>query len=692
MNMNIPSAPKKHKKLAIHDHERIDDYYWMRLTDDQKTNDTPDLQTRSVVKYLNEENAYCKAKMAHTDDLQETIYKEIIGRIKQTDMSVPYIDNGYYYITRYTEGKEYAIHCRKFKNLQNEEEILIDENKLAEPYEFFSLGGLSISPNNKILIYGEDTVGRRQYTLKFKDLNTGKLFDDVIPNTTGSAVWGNDNKTIFYTTKDDALRPYKVMRHVIGTDLKEDETVLHEPDETFRAFVFKTKSKKYIVTGSWATLSQEFYFLEADQPLGKFDLFQKRIRGLEYSIDHFGDNWYIRTNKDGALNYKIMKTPINKTSLDNWKEVFPYDPAVFIEDTEIFKDYFVISERTNGNTRIRVLKWSGENGHIIDFGQEAYMAYTSVNRNFDTDILRLGFTSMITPNSIFDYNMDSKEFKLLKQQEVVGEFNSDDYQSEREIIKARDGEEIPVSIVYRKGFKKDGSQPLLLYAYGSYGHSIDPYFSSARLSLLDRGFAFAIAHVRGGQEMGRQWYDDGKLLKKKNTFFDFIDCGLELIKRKYAGENLLFAMGGSAGGLLMGAVMNMNPEMWKGIVAAVPFVDVITTMLDESIPLTTGEFDEWGNPKDKKYYDYILSYSPIDNVENKDYPALLVTSGYFDSQVQYWEPTKWVAKLREMKSDENLILLNTNMEAGHGGASGRFRRFKETALEYAFLLDLADKI
>ncbi|NRA52046.1 MAG: S9 family peptidase, partial [Phaeodactylibacter sp.] len=543
---------------------------------------------------------------------------------------------------------------------------------------------------NGLLAYGEDTLSRRIYTLRFKNLETGEMLGDQIPGTTGSAVWANDNQTVFYTLKDETtLRSYKVMRHRLGTPVSDDVEVFNEEDPTFLAFAYKTKSEKYIVVGSYATLSQEYQVLDADNPEGAFRMIQPRERGLEYGIAHFGDHFYIRTNLD-AQNFRLMKTPEDKTSKENWEEVIPHRSDVLLEDMDIFKDYLVLSERKAGITQLRVLPWEGEE-HYIDFGEDAYLAYTSVNPEFNTKTLRLGYTSMTTPSTTYDYDMEGKTFELLKQQEVVGTFNPDDYESERLMVKARDGVEVPVSMVYKKGFKKDGTEPLLLYAYGSYGSSMEPYFSSVRLSLLDRGFAYAIAHIRGGEEMGRHWYEDGKLLNKKNTFTDFIDVADHLVEAKYTSEDQLFAMGGSAGGLLMGAVVNMRPDLWKGGIAAVPFVDVVTTMLDESIPLTTGEFDEWGNPKDKEYYDYIKSYSPYDNVEAKAYPAMMVTTGLHDSQVQYWEPAKWVAKLRELKTDQNPLLLHTNMEAGHGGASGRYQRYKETAMEYAFLLDLAGR-
>lgn len=691
-DIEAPVAEKQPQELMTHGDSRIDNYYWMKLTDEQKNAPEPDSQTRKVVQYLEAENAFTSKMTAHLDVFKDTLFEEIKARIKQTDMSVPYFENGYFYLTRYEEGKEYPIYSRKKSSLDNAEEILLDVNKLAEGFEFYTATGLNVSPDNKILAYGEDTLSRRIYTIKFLNLETGEYHEDIIENTTGSVSWANDNKTVFYTRKDDALRAYKIFKHVLGTDSSEDQEVYHEEDETFSCYVYKTKSKNFIIIGSFATVSNEFRYLDANDPESEFKLFDPRERNLEYSIDHYEDHWYIVTNKDEAVNFKVMRCGLDNTARSQWKDFIAHDPSKLISGIEIFKGHLVINQRSEGLTSIRVMPWGEkENAHTIDFDEEVYMAYSSTNPEFDTDTLRLFYTSLTTPGSTYDYNMNTKSLELKKQQEVLGNFNRDDYVSERLMVKARDGEKVPVSIVYKKGFKKDGQGPLLLYGYGSYGASMEPYFSSTRLSLLDRGFAYAIAHIRGGQEMGRRWYDDGKLLKKKNTFTDFIDVGQFLVDRNYTNSDKLFCMGGSAGGLLIGAVINMAPDLWKGAIAAVPFVDVVTTMLDESIPLTTGEFDEWGNPKVKEYYDYIKSYSPYDNVEAKDYPALLVTTGYFDSQVQYWEPAKWVAKLREMKTDQNPLLLHTDMGAGHGGKSGRFERLRETALEYAFLLDLAGK-
>ncbi len=674
--IKAPKAKKIAKALSIHGDTRIDNYYWLNDKEDQ-----------NVIDYLNAENAYREGVMAHTTDFQASLFKEIVGRIKQTDMSVPYKKDGYFYFTRYEEGKEYPIHARKKETLEAQEEIMLNVNELAKDFDYYAVGGTSVSTNNQLLAFGEDTVSRRIYTLRFKNLATGEYLTDRIENTTGSAIWANDNKTIFYTRKDESLRPFKIFKHKLGTPASEDVEIYHEADETFRTGIYKTKSKKYLVIVAAMTISTEYRILEADNPDGEFRIFQKREDKHEYSIDHFEDKFYVHTNLD-AKNFRLMETSELATTKENWTEIIPNRSDVLLEGMDIFKDYLVLSERINGISQIRIKPWAGTAEHYIDFGQEAFMASTSTNYVLDTDIVRVGFTSMTTPNSYFDYNMVTKELTLLKQQEVLGDFDSNNYKSERQFVTARDGVKVPVSIVYRKGFKRNGKSPLMLYAYGSYGHSMEPYFSSVRLSLLDRGFVYAIAHIRGGEEMGRHWYDDGKMLKKKNTFNDFIDCAEFLLAKNYTRQKRLFAMGGSAGGLLMGVIINQRPELWKGVIAAVPFVDVVTTMLDETIPLTTGEFNEWGNPKNKEYYDYIKSYSPYDNVTAQAYPNLLVTTGLHDSQVQYWEPAKWVAKLRELRRGKKQLLLYTNMKTGHGGASGRFERFKETAMEYAFILDL----
>lgn len=687
--MKAPVARKEAKELVSHGDIRIDNYFWMRLSDEQKNAETPDAQTKEVLDYLIAENEYLEGMMAHTSILQDKLYEEIIGRIKQTDESVPLRKNGYYYYSRFEEGLDYSFSCRKKDEENAQEEIMLDQNKMAEGLSYFAVGGQSVSPDNQLLVYGVDTVSRRQYTLRVKNLKTGKLLKDELVNTTGGATWANDNKTIFYTTKDPVtLRSNKIFKHVLGTAQKDDVLVFEEVDETYSCFVYKTKSDKYLIIGSGQTLSTEYRFLDANQPNGEWKVIQAREKDLIYRVSHFEDDFYITTNWD-AKNFRLMKTPVSKTSKENWTEVIAHRSDVLLEGIDIFKKYLVISERKNGLKDLRIIKWADQSEYYMEFNDPAYLAYTTANPEFDTEVLRYGYTSLTTPNSTFDYHMTTKEQVLLKQQEIMDpSFSPENYQSERLYVEARDGAKVPVSLVYKKGLKKDGSNPVLLYAYGSYGNSTDPYFSSVRLSLLNRGFVYAIAHVRGGQEMGRMWYEDGKLLKKMNTFNDFIDCGKYLVAEKYTATDHLYAYGGSAGGLLMGGIINMEPDMWNGVVAAVPFVDVVSTMLDESIPLTTGEFDEWGNPKMEEYYHYMKSYSPYDNIEKKDYPNLLITTGYWDSQVQYWEPAKWIAKLREYKTDDNLLLMDCNMEVGHGGASGRFKRYKEIALMYAFFLDL----
>jgi oligopeptidase B len=665
-------------KLEKHGHVRIDDYYWLR------ERDNPD-----VIAYLNGENANAEKETAHTKALEEKLFEEIKARFKQTDMSVPYKQDGYFYYTRYEEGKEYPIFARKKGSLDGAEEIMLNANELAQGHEFFSIGGLAVSSGRDLLAYNVDTQGRRVYTTYWNNLISGELLPDVIPEVTENLAWANDNQTLFYAKQDPTtLRAYQIYRHVLGSDPSLDELIFQEDDETFTAYVFKTKSKKYLMIVSSQTLTQEYRYLEADDPAGEFKLFLPREGDHEYHVDHLGDRFLIRTN-DQAKNFRLMTTPADRTGKENWQELIPHRPDVLLSDFEIFTDHLVLEERKRGLTQIRVMPWSGGEEHYLEFEEPAYRANVGTNPEMETTLLRFEYTSMKTPLSIYDYDMVSRERKLLKQEEVLGGFNATDYVTERLYASAPDGTEVPLSIVYRTGIKRDGQNPLLLYGYGSYGLSIDAAFASPRLSLIDRGFIYAIVHVRGGQEMGRQWYEDGKLLKKKNTFADFIACAEYLIGEQFTNPKKLLAMGRSAGGLLMGAIANMRSDLFKGVVAEVPFVDVVTTMLDPSIPLTTGEYDEWGDPNRKEFYDYMLSYSPYDRVEAKDYPNLLITGGLHDSQVQYWEPAKWAAKLRALKTDKNRLLLKTNMDAGHGGASGRFRRHRETAFSYAFLLDLA---
>ncbi|WP_372750956.1 S9 family peptidase [Labilibaculum sp.] len=678
-NMPQPPVAKKiAKELSIHDDTRIDNYYWMNQREDT-----------AVINYLNAENSYTNSMMKHTEDFQTKLFDEMIARIKKTDESVPYKTNGFYYYSRTEGDDEYPFYCRKEGSLDAKEQIMLNVPEMAKDYSYYAIGSFSVSEDNQILAYSEDTLSRRRYNIKFKSLVDDSQFDDEIENTTGGITWANDNKTVFYTVKHpETLLPYKVFKHVLGTSVDQDELVYEEKDNTFYAFCYKTKSKKYIIIGSTSTLSSEYRFLDASKPNGEWTVFQAREKDLEYGIDHYQGDFYVRTNYM-AKNFRLMKTPVDKTGKENWEEVIANREDVFLSNFEIFENYLVVGERKNGLNQLRIRNWNTKNEYYLDFGEETYDAWISANPEFETDVLRYGYTSLTTPTSTIDFNMGTQEKTLLKQQEVLGDFNKENYEAKRIWATANDGTKVPISLVYRKDKFKKGSNPLWLSAYGSYGSSSDVYFSSVRLSLLDRGFVVATAHVRGGQEMGRYWYEDGKLLKKKNTFTDFNSCAEFMVAEGYAAKDEVFAWGGSAGGLLMGAISNMRPDLYKGIIAAVPFVDVVTTMLDESIPLTTGEFDEWGNPKEKAYYDYMLSYSPYDNVEAKDYPAMLVTTGLHDSQVQYWEPAKWVAKLRAMKTDKNPLLLKINMDFGHGGASGRFERYHEVALEYAFVLDLA---
>lgn len=686
-----PSPAKIPHEITAHGATRVDNYYWMKLSEQQKNAPAKDEQTTHVLNYLNAENEYLKTKLEHTEELQEKLYEEMVGRIKQDDESVPYKDNGYWYYTRYESGKEYPVYCRKKGTLDSPEEIMLNVNEMAEGYSYFHVRGFKVSEDNNLVAYGVDTVSRRRYTLYLKDLRSGKIIDSPVPNTEGYVAWANDNKTFFYTMKDSlTLRSDRILRHKLGTDPANDILVYTEKDETFSTGITKTKSKKFLVIYSASTLTNDYQILDANQPEGNFRRFSPRERGIEYSITHFKDRFYVVTNLD-APNFRLMETPDTKTERTHWKEKIPNRKDTLLEGMEIFSNYMVLSERAQANTLMRIIDQKNGKKHYVEAEEDAYTVSPSVNVDFNTEWLRYEYSSLTTPNSTFDYNMRTGEKNLLKEQEVLGGYNKEDYQTERLWATGRDGVNIPISIVYKKGIKKDGKNPTLLYGYGSYGYSTDPYFSATRLSLIDRGFIYAIAHIRGGQELGRQWYEDGKMFKKKNTFTDFIDCGHFLIAEGYTTSDNLFAMGGSAGGLLMGAVVNMEPQLFKGVIAKVPFVDVVTTMLDDNIPLTTSEFDEWGNPDNLESYMYMLEYSPYDQVKAQAYPHMLVTTGLHDSQVQYWEPAKWVAKLREMKTDENTLLLRTDMETGHGGASGRFRVYKDIAQEYAFLLDLAGK-
>ena len=674
-----PLANKIPKELKIHGDVRVDEFYWLN-----------DRENPEVIDYLNKENDYYKQETKHTKIFQEDLFEEMKSRIKKDDSSVPYKYNGYWYITKYEKGKDYPIYTRKKESLDSKEELLFDCNIMAKDHSYFRLVGLNISPNNQFISYGLDTTGRRQYNLRIKDLKSNKVFKEEIWNTTGSSTWANDNKTLFYSLKDETtLRSEAIYKHRLNTNPENDELVFEEKDDTFGVGVYKTKSQKYLVISSYSTLTTEYQILNANNPDGIFKVFQARTRGLEYSISHFENYFYIVSNIDNAQNFKLSKTSENNTEKANWVDVISHREDVLLEGVDIFKDFLVVSERENGLNKIKISTWDNSTSYYLPFNSETYTAYTTSNIDFETTKLRYGYQSLVTPSSVIEFDMITKEKTILKEQEVLDvDFNKEKYTSKRLWANASDGSKIPISLVHHVDTEINSNTPLLLYAYGSYGSTIDPYFSTVRLSLLNRGFVYAIAHIRGGEYMGRQWYEDGKLFKKRNTFTDFIDSSKFLINNNYTSPEHLYAMGGSAGGLLMGAVVNMAPELYNGVVAQVPFVDVITTMLDDTIPLTTGEYDEWGNPNDKEYYDYIKTYSPYDNITNKMYPNLLVTTGLHDSQVQYWEPAKWVARLRNLDKNTSKLYLDTNMDAGHGGSSGRFESLKEIASVYAFLFDL----
>ncbi len=677
--IEAPKANKIEKKFELFGDIRIDNYYWLN-----------DKENPEVINYLNEENDYYQKITGHTEESQKVLFEEMKSRIKEDDETVPYKKNQYYYITKFKKGQQYPIYTRKKESLISDEEILFDVNDLAKDHSYYKLAGLSVSPNNKLISFGVDTKGNREYKIQFKNLETQELFPEKIKNTTGGSVWANDSKTVFYTKNNTkTLRSEKVFKHILGTDPSTDVEVFFEKDETFNCFVYKSKSQKYLIIGSYSTVSTEYRFLDANNPEGEFKIIQPRERDLEYSVAHYNNDFYILTNKDKATNFKLMKTSEVATEKENWVDVIPHRPEVLLEDISIFKDFLVVEERSNGLNNIRIIKWDGSEDFYLPFPEETYSAGVYFNPEFDTNLIRYGYNSMTTPSSVIDFNVETKTKEIKKEQEVLGgKFDKNNYKSERIWATAQDGTKIPMSLVHHKNTVFSEKTPLLMYGYGSYGHTIDPGFSTTRLSLLDRGFIFVIAHVRGSEYLGRNWYEDGKLLKKKNTFTDFINCAEYLILHKITSAKHLYACGGSAGGLLMGAIINMRPELFNGIIAAVPFVDVVTTMLDDSIPLTTGEYDEWGNPNEEEYYTYMKSYSPYDNVESQNYPNMLVTTGINDSQVQYFEPAKWVAKLRELKLDKKKLVMHINMDAGHSGASGRFDSLKEVAREYSFLFDL----
>jgi oligopeptidase B len=675
MIINPPIAKKIAKQFENHGIIRQDNYYWLN-----------DRENPEVIQYLEDENAYTKSILAPLESLQQELYNEITSRIKAQDQNVPYFSNGYWYIIRYEEGMEHPIYERKKISLEAGSELLLNVNELAKEHKYYQISVVKISPNNKILCFGEDTTGRRQFKLRFYDLETKTFYEDEIKNTDGNAVWANDNLTIFYTIKNKSLREYKIMKHILG--MEEEQEVYHEKDETFYVHVSKSRSKEYIIISSTSTLTSEHRYIDANLVSSDFILFAKRERGIEYDIDHNGKKWIIRTNKD-AKNFQLMQCSNDKTDSSAWVSLIPYEEHIFIEDFDCFSKFIVITERVEGLTKIKLLN-DDHTSHYINFQNEAvYQVSLGINPEHECSQLRLHFSSLKTQNCVLDYTISTKVLEIKKITEIVGGHNPDEYTTQRIFATTIDDVKIPISLIYKTDLRVDNTpQALLLYGYGSYGISIDPSFSLARKSLLDRGFIYAIAHIRGGEEMGRQWYEDGKLLNKQNTFSDFICCAEHLIQIKYSNPNLLCAMGGSAGGLLMGAVVNQRPELWKAVIAAVPFVDVVTTMLDESIPLTTGEYDEWGNPNDPQYFEAMLKYSPLDHVSSQMYPNMLVTTGLHDSQVQYWEPAKWVAKLRELKTDQNRLLMHCNMDTGHSGDSGRFKVYKEIAMNYAFLIGI----
>ncbi|WP_333626815.1 S9 family peptidase [Sphingobacterium siyangense] len=666
----------------IHDDTVQDDYYWM--IDYFKKGE----KSQEVIDYLEEENNYTNLMLQDTEDLQENLFHELKSRIKEKDESVPYYKNGYYYYSRTEEGKQYFKFCRKKGTLEGEEEVLLDVDQLAEGHAYYTAKGFSVSPDNRLLAFSVDTVSRREYTIFIKNIETGEIYPDQIKNTEGAAIWGNDNRTLFYTAKNPVtLLSEKIMRHTLGGDPAADVLVYEEKDNTNYIGVGKSKNGKYVMINSEGTLSSEIWLLNADSPQSEFRVFQPRIQDVLYSVVALEDRFLILTN-DGAINFRIMQCPLDRTDRSYWQPFIDHRPDVLVSDIEEFKDFLAIAERKNGLTQLAIYNLKSQHQHYLDFGEVAYTVYPGINVEYNSDKLRYGYTSLVTPSSVYEYDMAKQKKILLKQQEILGGYDQTAYITERVFATARDGVQVPISIVYKKGTKLDGSAPLLQYAYGSYGASMDPTFSSNRLSLLDRGFIYALAHIRGGEEMGRQWYEDGKMMHKMNTFYDFVDCGKYLIDQHYCMPENLYAQGGSAGGLLMGVIANIAPEQYHGIIAQVPFVDVVNTMLDDTIPLTTNEYDEWGNPNEKEAYYYMKAYSPYENIEAKEYPNLLVTTGLHDSQVQYFEPAKWVAKLRATKIGDAVLLLKTDMDYGHGGASGRFDYLKEIALEYAFLFKL----
>jgi len=661
--------------------ERVDNYYWLRERGSDSAN---------VFAYLEAENAYTDAVMGHTDDFVEELFQEIKGRIKETDLSVPVKRGDYYYYSRDEEGKQYKIYCRKKGSMDAEEEIILDVNVLAEGKEFLSLGPYEVSPDHKLLLYGTDELGNERYKLQVKNLETGEMYPEAVENVSSNATWANDNKTLFYTIVDDAWRPYQLYRHVLGTDPEEDVLVYQEDDEGFWMGVGRTKDDQYLFIGIGSKTTDEYRYLDANNPTGKFKMIRAREQGVEYSVDHHGDKFYIVTNADDAYNFKIMTAPDRNPSKKNWEDLVPHLDEVKIDGLDMFENYMVTYGRQDGLRLLRVTDMTTNESHDVEFPEATYSVRGGANPDFNSELVRFTYMSLTTPQTVYDYSMKTRERTVMKKREVLGGYNADDYQAERVFATADDGTQIPISLVYKKGMVKDGNNPLYMYGYGAYGNCDDPWFSSSRISLMDRGFIYAITNIRGGGEMGRKWYENGKMLNKKNTFTDFIDCGEYLCEAKYTNPDKLIIMGGSAGGMLIGTVINMRPDLFEIAIASVPFVDVMNTMLDASIPLTVIEYEEWGNPNIEEYYRYMNSYSPYDNIAAQPYPHLLIQSSLNDTRVQYWEGAKWAAKLRAHNTGTNRLLLKTNMGAGHGGSSGRYDYLREIAFEYAFMLDCLD--
>ena len=681
-----PIAAIKLKELTLHGHTRIDNYFWLRERDNPE-----------VIAYLEAENAYTEAMMAHTKPLQEELYNEMVGRIQETDSSAPVKKGDYFYYSRTEAGKQYKIHCRKYGSLDAAEEILLDENEIAAESSYFKLGVFAMSPNQQLLAYSTDTSGAERYTLVVKDLASGEMLSDAVPNTFYFVEWANDNQTLFYTVQDEAWRSHKVFRHALGTDASNDVEIYHEPDELFNVFLYKTRDEHYLVITSASVETTEQHYLDANTPKAALTLLAPRQRGWQYFLSHRDSGYrdgnhrqgefFIRSNED-APNFKLMFTAVSDPSPENWQTFIPHDPNTYLDNVDLFMDHLVIYGRSNGLQTVAVHSFSGSHRQPVTFPEPVYAIQGSDNPEFVTDRLRFVYTSLTTADTTVELDMNTLEWHTIKQIPVLGDYDPDNYEAARTFASAPDGTQVPISLVYRKGLQHDGRNPCLLYGYGSYGASMSPSFDQKRLSLIDRGFVYAIAHIRGGKEMGRHWYDQGKWLHKKNTFTDFIACARHLISEKYTSSEKLAVNGRSAGGLLMGAVTVRAPELFKVVVAGVPFVDVVSTMLDESIPLTVAEFEEWGNPKEEEYYKYMISYSPYDNTTAKAYPNILITAGLNDPRVQYWEPAKWTAKLRALKTDDNLLLLKTHMGAGHFASSGRYDYLRDIAFEYAFILNI----